>query len=83
MGEQDLFVRANKVLIMAELIGCRKYLTAHELVKVLDAILKCLLINWIDYVDLKVAIAEKQTSYGRANKLNGHFLLHRVIRAST
>ncbi|XP_078372345.1 uncharacterized protein LOC144656011 isoform X2 [Oculina patagonica] len=33
LDEEDLFVRAKKVLAMAELIGCRKYLTPHELVK--------------------------------------------------
>lgn len=68
---------------MAELIGCRKYLTAHELVKVLDAIVKCLLKDYIDCVDLKVVIAEQWTSYGCASKLNGLFSFHRVIRAST
>ena len=35
LDEEDLFVRAKKVLTVAEQIGCRKYLTPHELVKVL------------------------------------------------
>ena len=35
--EQDLFVRAQKVLKMAEGVRCNKYLTAHELVKVMQS----------------------------------------------
>jgi len=34
LDEEDLFVRAKKALTVAEKIGCRKYLTPHELVKV-------------------------------------------------
>lgn len=34
LDEEDLFVRAKKILSMAELIGCNKYITPHELVKV-------------------------------------------------
>lgn len=33
LDEEDLFLRAKKVLTVAEPIGCRKYLTPHELVK--------------------------------------------------
>lgn len=33
LREQDLFVRAKKLLDMAQVIRCRKYLTAHEIVK--------------------------------------------------
>ncbi|XP_022782514.1 uncharacterized protein LOC111323428 isoform X2 [Stylophora pistillata] len=33
LDEEDLFIRAKKVLSMADLIGCKKYLTPHELVK--------------------------------------------------
>ncbi|RMX55474.1 hypothetical protein pdam_00013312 [Pocillopora damicornis] len=33
LDEEDLFVRAKKILSMAELIGCNKYITPHELVK--------------------------------------------------
>lgn len=33
LDEEDLFVRAKKALTVAEKIGCRKYLTPHELVK--------------------------------------------------
>ena len=34
LDEEDLFVRAKKILSMAELIGCNKYITPNELVKV-------------------------------------------------
>lgn len=34
LDEEDLFVRAKKILSMAELTGCNKYITPHELVKV-------------------------------------------------
>jgi len=35
LDEEDLFIRAKKVLTAAELMACRKYLTPHELVKVI------------------------------------------------